>query len=385
MLNGRTVVFLSCSEKFRPTVAEPIRDGLATLGYHAVIVSQEPGLPGADWTPDAKVQSYVDASDALVALCTADNQLDDGTMQTRPNIIDEIQRARSTPRLRDKIMVLKAHDVRLPSNINPVYEHLDPAEIQAAIDRIVIQLRAWDMLPAGPSAPPPPPPAPTAPSIPIEQLLDGLDLGDHDKASARAYQLALDTTLTGQRDVAKRMLQHVAASTDDTDVHIASSMVEAIARIDPTLVPLDAIEELATSAEVPKRIAAISLLWDLAEAAPGLVPLGIVGRLARPAEEDWYVYAPAMAVAKLLMLHRRTARLIFDHLAVSADPTDRYEVAAALLDLASVDVATVPPDLAQRLAGDSDDLVAKKGEEVLATIAHLDENAHHRRFMPFGI
>ncbi|MPZ28204.1 MAG: hypothetical protein GEV12_17790 [Micromonosporaceae bacterium] len=383
MLNGRTVVFLSCSERFRATVAEPIRAGLTALGYHAVIVSQEPRLLGADWTPDAKVQSYMDASDALVALCTADNRLDDDSMQTRPNIIDEIQRARSTPRLRDKIMVLKAPDVRLPSNINPVYEDLDLDDTAAAIEKIRIQLRAWNITPVEPSSPSPSIPA--APAIPIEQLTDGLALGDDDRASARAYQLALKSTLEAQRDIAAEALQQVAAARDDTDIHITSSLIEAMGRIDPNLVPLDRIAELATSAEVPKRIAAIFVLWDLAEAAPGLVPLGIVGRLAKPAEEDWYVEAPAMAVTKLLMLHRRHARVIFDHLAGSADATDRHDVAAALLNLAAVDVTAVPPDLAQRLSEDADDLVAAKASEVVAAIAHLNEDAYRRRFMPFGI
>jgi hypothetical protein len=158
-----------------------------------------------------------------------------------------------------------------------------------------------------------------------------------------------------------------------------------MARIDHTLVPAEAIEELSLSDDTTRRIAAVLLLWDLAEAAPGLVPLGVLGRLARPADEDWYVEAPAMAVTKLLMLHRRYARLILDHLALSSDPHDRQEVASALLDLATVDGSAVPPDLATRLAEDPDDLVAKKGQEVVAAISSLPEKAYANRFGQFGI
>ena len=73
-----------------------------------MIVSDEPLLPRVEWEPDAKVESYMNASDAVVALCTPDDTLADGTVQTRPNIIDEIRMARERPNLRDRVLVAKA-------------------------------------------------------------------------------------------------------------------------------------------------------------------------------------------------------------------------------------------------------------------------------------
>jgi hypothetical protein len=382
MLNGRPAVFLSCSEKFKATVAFPIRESLDHHGIHGVIVSEEPLLPRVGWAPDDKVDSYLNASSSLVALCTPDDQLSDGTVQCRQNVIDEIERARHKPHLRDRIMVLRALSVRLPSNINPTYEYLDADQLDKTLDRILLQLQTWGVLPMADAS------APltlSAPPISVDTLVDGIELGDHDKASQRAYQLALETTHSTQRQVVTDLHHHLRKETDDTQIHIGATVLEGIARIDETLVPIDVIEELANSEETAKRIAAISLLWDLADAAPGFVPLGIVGRLARPADEDWYVEAPAMAVTKLLMLHRRNARLILDRLADSDDVTDRYEVAVALLDLASVDGSAVPPDLAAHLARDSDELVARKGEELIAAISHVDERAYEKRFSPFGI
>ena len=130
---------------------------------------------------------------------------------------------------------------------------------------------------------------------------------------------------------------------------------------------------------------AIFLLEDLSDSMPGQVPLGLLGRFARPADEDWYVQAPAMAIAKQLMLSRQHTRVIFDRLADSEDAQDRYEVAAALADLASVEASAVPPDLAARLAKDDDELVAKKAREVIDALAKLPENAYVKRFGPFGI
>jgi hypothetical protein len=79
MLRGQATVFLSCSEKFKERVALPIRQAPRDRGVFGVIVSEEPLLPRTSGDPDSKVESYLDASDAFVALCTPDDVLQDGT------------------------------------------------------------------------------------------------------------------------------------------------------------------------------------------------------------------------------------------------------------------------------------------------------------------
>ena len=98
MLRGQVAVFLSCSEKFKPKLAWPVRDALAGEGLYALITSDEPPLPDirppAAPAAGAKTESYLDAASAFVALCTADYELSDGSQYPRANIIDEIQQAR---------------------------------------------------------------------------------------------------------------------------------------------------------------------------------------------------------------------------------------------------------------------------------------------------
>jgi len=144
------------------------------------------------------------------------------------------------------------------------------------------------------------------------------------------------------------------------------------------------MEELANSEDFTKRSSAAMLLWERAEVAPAEVPLGLLGRLLLPSSEDWYVQAPAMAAAKQLLLHRRAARIVFDNLAASKDPEDRYAVAAALLDIAHVDPMAVPHDLAKSLAADGDELVAAKAREVLKAIVERREDERDPR-SPFGL
>lgn len=294
MLNGRVAVFISCSEGFKERVAYPIRDALAAHNVHGIIVSDEPLLPGASGDPESKVDTYLDASDAFVALATPDNQLDDGTVQTRPNIIDEHARARSRPRLRQRIQVFKAAEVRLPSNINPTYEQLDPDDVSPIPELILRQLDAWDVLAAQPR--PAPPPAQPPPAT-VAELIRNLELGDHDEATRRAYALL---RTEGRASVLATVdeFRQFFGRTNEEENHLtllAGSVLEALHRLDPSLISAELIEELAASDDFSVRSSAAILLWDRAEVAPGEVPLGVLGRLALPADEDWYVQAPAMA------------------------------------------------------------------------------------------
>jgi hypothetical protein len=145
------------------------------------------------------------------------------------------------------------------------------------------------------------------------------------------------------------------------------------------------IEMLAAGAEYPARACAANLLRDRAVVAPLDVPLGILGRLASPSGEDWYVFAPAMAAVKELVLSRRDAYAIFEWLSASAEPQDRHAVAQALLDVSAVRPAAVSVTLAGRLLEDADPLVAQKAQEVLTAAEHVgdaERAACYARFEP---
>lgn len=155
-------VFISCSERQKEALGRPFKALLAENGVRGFIVSDEPRPEGA-WTPEEKVDAYLPRSAAVVVFATGDLEAGEDRY-TRPNIGDEIGRARSEPRLRNRVCVLKEHGVTLPSNINPAYESLDPAQPEEGFRRALAQLRAWG-LPVG--GPPDAPPIAAGPSPPL--------------------------------------------------------------------------------------------------------------------------------------------------------------------------------------------------------------------------
>jgi hypothetical protein len=152
VLDGKLVVFLSCTgaSDADERLARPIRDRLKAAGYHAVIVGDEASLRG-DFSPEEKVNGYLEVSDAFFALATLDPR--QGPSSTAANIVDEIGRGRVLPSLKDVVSVMKQPGVVLPSNINPVYESLDLSDPDAAYELIIRQLKTWKVVPANVVAP----------------------------------------------------------------------------------------------------------------------------------------------------------------------------------------------------------------------------------------
>jgi hypothetical protein len=375
MLGGQVTVFVSCSERFKQAVAWPVRDALASRGLRGLIVSDEPALPGTGEHPEAKVESYLNASSAFVALCTADYGLSDGTTYPRANIIDEIQLASLRPHLRDRSQILKSPEVLLPSSITPTYDRLDIASPSRAAEIILKQLEERGV--TNPPAPRRAVEAGTGTGHDADDdlcaLLADLQPGDRDEASRRAYRLLVDATSCDGRRRARLLHREVTDAQDHARQLAGASLLQAMSRLDASLVSVEMIEILAAHPEYPARSCAANLLRDRAVVAPLDVPLGVLGRLISPSTEDWYVWAPAAAAVKELVLSRPDAWVIFESLSTGTEAQDRHTVAQALLEVAEVRPATVARNLAERLLDDLDPLVAEKAREVLTAIEHVTD------------
>ena len=177
---ARPAVFLSVTEGQKPALARPFRD-LLRPSVDGYIVADLP-LVGDAYSPEEKVDAYLERSQAVVVFATVDRE---AGQFTRPNIADEIARARSKPHLRNRICVLKQSGVSLPSNTNPAYNHLDPDQPEPAFAVALEQLKAWgfdvevpevdeDVPVAAPGRPAPPRMDPSS-IEPTESAKDGLE------------------------------------------------------------------------------------------------------------------------------------------------------------------------------------------------------------------
>jgi hypothetical protein len=367
----------ACKEQF----VAPIRDRLNELGYHAVIVQDEPSLRGS-FDLESKVDKYIEAADAFIALCTDDDRNPGKIAQ---NIIDEIGRARAHPKLREVVCVLKEPQVGLPSNIYPAWEPIDHTRPDEALSLIRRQLNAWDITLTTPSA------SPTLteplPDQFLQRLFHGVGIGDHEIAEQRLRQLFSVSAKTDQRRVAKGIFEYVMSVSEGNDdaVHVSTSFLEGIARIDNALVPIDWVEQLAGSAVVQHRMSAATQLWDLAETVPGMVPIDLVIKLAKPATEDWYVYSPAITAAKQLALTRRSALEILLELGRSTDAGNRLAAVEALTDLARVNAALIPLRPVRQLCAAEDESVSDAAQKLLPVIENVPEKDRGNAFRGFAL
>jgi hypothetical protein len=380
VLDGRTVVFLSCMDLFKVSLARPIRDKLNNLGYRAIIVMDEPNLRGT-FTAEDKVNAYIEASDAFVALCTSDKRVPGGTAQ---NVTDEIARARTHPRLRDVVFILKEESVNLPSNIDPVWDALDPQNPNAAYGVIQRQLHAWGVIPSDQR-----PSVSSIQPLPagyLERLFDGVQNGEPEKAEDRIRALFARTSKESQHRVARGIYEYIIDPPEGAkDVHVVTSFLEACSRLDPAIVKIEWVEHLVGSPVVQHRMCAALILWGLAETHAGVVPLDFVAKLAKPSIEDWYVYSPALGAAKQLALTRMSALQIIVDLGSSLNPDDRDAAVSAWEDLARVDANVVPLDSVERLSKDSDPSICERAESLLLRLKAIPEDDRRWSYGKFGL
>jgi hypothetical protein len=219
----------------------------------------------------------------------------------------------------------------------------------------------------------------------VEQLLEGLDLGDHEEAERRVNRLFLHLFRDQQRAAIEAIVDVGTTTKHHTSQLLACSLLEAADRLDPTLIKIEEVEVLARSADFSLRSSVAVLMWQWAESAPGRVPVPLLGRLTQPSTEDWYVHAAARAGAKQLLLHRAAARVIFDRMAASRDPDDRDYAVADLLEVAKTEPRAVPVDLAKKLARDPDKSVAARAAELLRIVDGVGGDRRRKYYGPFGM
>jgi hypothetical protein len=125
----------------------------------------------------------------------------------------EIGAALDRPHLKDRVLVFRAPEVKLPSNFNPVYQPLDLENVAASFPAFEEQARAWQVLGLEASDA-----APVEPSSPDTDLPKGRDSSPASVAQAAAALSELAALFVGgeadtEEDETIIARAHLAAST----------------------------------------------------------------------------------------------------------------------------------------------------------------------------
>ncbi len=152
MIDGRATFLLSYSERYVDRVARPVANALEARGIRAIMVGEEPLPSDATSAPSDKVEWFFRHADMVVYLATPDDRLQSGGVQTRQNIIDEHRLGQQMPHLRNRLLVFKAAEVILPSNLNPVYEQLPEDDPDWIVQQIMRQAVEWRVIGSDPVA-----------------------------------------------------------------------------------------------------------------------------------------------------------------------------------------------------------------------------------------
>jgi hypothetical protein len=169
-----------------------------------------------------------------VILATPDDRTENGEVKTRGNVVDEYRLAQQKEHLKEKLLVFKAEDVELHSNINPVYEPLPLDNPEWIANRIVEQARVWGLLPPVPT--PNPDSGPTSSEEGTSGVPPVVHIGDDDVEATQQASDALQSTsaalggeLTESFSIRRAELAIAALTADEVDadpvgVHLANTL-----------------------------------------------------------------------------------------------------------------------------------------------------------------
>ncbi len=374
--------------------AEELCQGDAEQAEHvALVISQvfsEP-VPGASL---ANHKSVLEALQAGVAgqLAILDDTSVTGMGQSSADVLGvpaAVLAAKLTGHLLREIVARGSRGgplAPLAAQLNHDVTHLQGQQIHDAVGQLGREIReSLARLDAAQTVAQPHSQTMTDLALHVEQLLDGLGLGEHDEAERRVNQLFLHLSRDQQQAAVEATIYVATTTKDHTSQLLACSLLEAADRLDPMLINIDDVEVLARSADFSLRSSAAVLMWQWAESIPGRVPVPLLVKLAQPSTEDWYVHAAARAGAKQLLLRRAAARAVFDRMAASRDRDDRDYAVADLLEVAETEPRAVPADLARKLARDEGKSVASRAAKLLLVVDGIGEDERRKYYGLFGM
>jgi hypothetical protein len=199
-----------------------------------VLVGDEPLPAGIESNPNSKVEWFFLHAQMAVILATPDDRIENGEVKTRGNVVDEYRLAQQKEHLKEKLLVFKAEDVELHSNINPVYEPLPLDNPEWIANRIVEQARVWGLLPPVPA--PNPDSGPTSSEEGTSGAPPVVHIGDDDVEATQQASDALQSAsaalggeLTESFSIRRAELAIAALTADEADadpvgVHLANTL-----------------------------------------------------------------------------------------------------------------------------------------------------------------
>jgi hypothetical protein len=188
VIEGRGVILISYSERFRDGLAAPIAERLRAYGLKPVLVGDEPLPAGVESNPESKIRHFFSQADMVVYLATPDDRLEGGEVRTRQNIIDELRFGMEREHVKHKLLVFKDRSVVFPSNINPVYESLPLDDPGWLAGRVIRQAEEWGVLPTGSAGAEPSSPPRASEGSHAPQVVIGDDENDADEQVSTALR-----------------------------------------------------------------------------------------------------------------------------------------------------------------------------------------------------
>jgi len=176
----------------------------------------------------------------------------------------------------------------------------------------------------------------------VDRLIQNVGLGDWESATRAALEMVKATSLNGQNELLRVLIDYIDLHEDDALLWSALHTIECYAELAPSQFDHATLIRMAShqNFSVRSAVAAICMRW--AQFAPDRIPVDLLLKLS-VYDEDWYVEAPANAALKAIAASVREILGIFVVRLRSQKADERAHAARAILEIAEKEAEILDP------------------------------------------
>jgi len=176
----------------------------------------------------------------------------------------------------------------------------------------------------------------------VDRLIQNVGLGDWESATRAALEMVKATSLNGQNELLRVLIDYIDLHEDDALLWSALHTIECYAELAPSQFDHATLSRMAShqNFSVRSAVAAICMRW--AQFAPDRIPVDLLLKLS-VYDEDWYVEAPANAALKAIAASVREILGIFVVRLRSQKADERAHAARAILEIAEKEAEILDP------------------------------------------
>ena len=133
-------IFISCGGSAKNDLIPKLKELILSLGMKPIIAEEEPNY---NLSPQDKVRTFINLSNAGIAVITAEDLQSNGEFHPCANVVHEIGLMQENSNIRGRIIYMKENRLNLPSNLQVSYISFNRKNFESSYVELIKNIKAF--------------------------------------------------------------------------------------------------------------------------------------------------------------------------------------------------------------------------------------------------